>query len=736
MVHDSEADARILIDKALEAAGWDVCDKQQVRREVYVGDAAAEGEYGHADYVLLDRNGRALAVIEAKKSSVNPYTAKAQALVYAQALETPFVFLSNGELTYFWDYRNEDARLVTAFFSQRDLERLVFRETEKKTLAEVPVPDEYWRVGELRQVRDYQQEAMRALDHAFELDKRRFLIELPTGCGKTDLLCLYLKRMFQAQWCERVLILVDREQLAGQMLEAVQDILSDYSSYWLKAGGQRQEKQITVALLQTMIGQYADFTPGYFDFVVQDEAHRSIYGSWQPALTHYDARCIGLTATPAAYIERNTYEFYDCQVGKPDFAYPIQRAFEEGYLAPYVFAEGVTELIDKGADYEDKHYDPEQFERNWTNEATNRLMMETFDRLAHENCAESAPALSEPPGKAIVFAITKHHAARLCQYLNELHPEHKGYYAEVITSDIADASDAIRRFKKERLPKVGVSVGMLDTGFDLREVLHLVMARRVRSPILYQQMRGRGTRTAPHIDKQRFVIYDFFRNHEYFDDDEWVPPTTAGGGVTVAPPKPPVPRELVDVGLDDEWYIEVSYVEVGPDGERIDKHEYVTNWVKTVEQRISDDPLLVKVRDGIPLTDAEEDELARRLNAPSYYFNEENLRRAYKSPSGTLVDFVRAALGLHKVKSREERAEENFRAWLVAKGFGPEEATYLSLLKNRGIARGKVSVEDLFEPPLSLQDAGNRGVTLFGIDGLREVVSDMNENVFEQAEGA
>lgn len=115
-------------------------------------------------------------------------------------------------------------------------------------------------------------------------------------------------------------------------------------------------------------------------------------------------------------------------------------------------------------------------------------MMEEFDRLAHENYLDSALYQKDAPGKAIIFAITKHHAARLAYYLNELHPEHKGRYAEVITSDIPDASDAIRRFKKEALPMVGVSVGMLDTGFDLREVLHLVMARRVRSPIPYQRL--------------------------------------------------------------------------------------------------------------------------------------------------------------------------------------------------------------------------------------------------------
>lgn len=732
MPHDAEADARAKIDKMLEQAGWNTTDLSQIRREVHVPNLGAEGEYGHADYALYDSHGRPLAVIEAKKASVNPYSAKNQALNYAQQLDARYIFLSNGELTYFWDFNNEDARLVATFFSQRDMERLAFKDSEKKPLALVPIPDSYVRTGEHREVRDYQQDAMAALDHALTLGKKRFLIELPTGTGKTDLVCLYLKRLFAARWCERVLILVDREQLADQMIGAVQDILSDYSSYWLKAGMQRQEQQVTVALLQTMIGQASDFTAGYFDVVITDECHRSIYGSWQGALTRFDAVHIGLTATPAAYIDRNTYDFYQCAEGKPDFAYPIQEAFKNGYLTPYVFAEGITELIAEGAEIDGEAYDPNAFEREWTNEATNRLMMEEFDRLAHENYLDSAPYQKDAPGKAIVFAITKHHAARLAYYLNELHPEHKGRYAELITSDIPDASDVIRRFKKEALPMVGVSVGMLDTGFDLREVLHLVMARRVRSPILYQQMRGRGTRTAPHIGKQRFVIYDFFRNHEYFEDTGWETSGLAGsgGGGTTTPSPIPL-RELIELGLEDEWYIGVTYVEVGADGERVDKREYVTNWVKAVQHRVAEDPILAKVRDGEPLTEQEEHELAERLNRPTLYFNEENLRRAYRSPSGSLVDFVRAALGLHKVKSREERVDELFSAWLIAKDYDPDRALYLTLLKHRGVIKGKVAVDDLFEPPLSLQDAGTRGVELFGVDGLRQVVLEMNESVFQ-----
>ena len=716
----------------------DIEDDLRVVGEFVCVLEAAEGREpkgGRADYVLYDRRGRPLAVIEAKKNSINPYVAKQQTLPYAKALGAPFIFLTNGELTYFWDYRNDDARPIAGFFSQRDLERMVEMRVSRHALATVEIPEHYIRQGETRTVRPYQAEAMRTLDHSLELGKRRFLIELPTGTGKTDLICLYLKRLLQAGWSERVLVLVDRDQLARQAVDAIQDILSAHPSYWLRPGMARQEQQITVALLQTMIGRVDEYTAGYFDIVITDECHRSIYGAWQGALTRFDAVHIGLTATPADYIERNTYDFYQCEPGKPDISYPIKDAFREEYLVPYRFASGITEILAEGADLDEEHYDPVEFERRWTNQETNRLMMEEFDRLAWESYAELAPRQDPGPGKAIVFAITKHHAARLAQYLNELHPQHKGRYAEVITSDVADPDTLIRKFKTETYPMVAVSVGMLDTGFDCREVLHLVLCRRVRSPILYQQMRGRGTRTAPHIKKQKFVIYDFFRNHQYFNDSDTDVFTGTGGGREPGHPSPPPkpPGDLVELGLEDEWLEAVAYIEVGPDGERIDKEEYITHWKETIRSQAADDPLLGKVRDEEPLEPDEEEELARRLNRPEHYFNEDNLRRAYRDPGGNFVDFIRAALGRLRIKSRDEKLDEAFRAWLVVRSLTPQQAEYLCLLKNRGIATGRVRIDDLFEPPLSILDAGGKGVELFGEEGLKQMVERLNEDVFKTA---
>jgi type I restriction enzyme, R subunit len=263
-------------------------------------------------------------------------------------------------------------------------------------------------------------------------------------------------------------------------------------------------------------------------------------------------------------------------------------------------------------------------------------------------------------------------------------------------------------------------------------VLHLVMCRPIRSPILYQQIRGRGTRTCPRIGKKKFVIYDFFRNHEYFNDSDTDIFTGSGSGHAAAGARgrQKTPEELIEAGLQDEWLEAVSYVEVGPEGERVDKRDYVTNWETTIRRALDEDRVLQKVRHNDSLTADEENNLAEKLNTPDYYFNEENLRHAYRRPSGTLIDFIKAALGTLKLKSTEEELTENFHAWLVSKNLSPDQAQYLTLIKNRGIVRGKVEVDDLFQPPLSILDAGGLGVELFGERGLKEIIQEMNESVF------
>lgn len=749
----NEAEIRLRVNKMLEEQGWDITDPSQVRVEKYITEenpsrmndiseqSVAESvseKYKKksywADYVLFDHFGAPIAVIECKRPSIDPYVAKKQSLPYAKGISSPFIFLTNSEEIYFWDYENADARKVLTLFTRRDLERLVELRKSRTPLSSVEISETYHRRGKIRYVRDYQQDAMKALDYAYELGKRRFLIHLPTGTGKTDLTVLYLERLIKSGNAERVLFLVDREELAKQAIDAIQDILSQYTSYWLKAGTPIKYKQITVCLLQTMINNYKEFSSGFFDVVVADECHRSIYGVWQVALDHFDAFNIGLTATPNEFIERNTYRFYHCKGDTPDFHYDIKTAFEGKYLAPYTFSKSITKILTEGVDVEELHYDPSEYYRKFTNRQTDEMMMQEFEDEAWQVYNEIAPGQKHGPGKTIIFAINKRHASRLAQILNDFYPEHKGRYAEVITSDVKDVHDVIRRFKREEYPQIAVSVGMLDTGFDCPEVIHLVMARPVKSPILYQQMRGRGTRRADHIGKERFMIYDFFGNHDYFNDSDTDPFAGAGWGYVgkEGERKKYKERVLKELDIEDEWIYRGKTIDYGPEGEEIDKREYITNWEKAIIENFATDPLVEKIRAGEDLTEAEADILSTSLNQPELYFNEQNLRRAYRQPLGSMVDFVKHALGIKKFKSVEEQVKENFEAWVITQDLSPEQADFMRLLRNRFIANGKATVKDLFIPPLSHLSAARRGVQLFGEDRLVALIEDLNHTIFER----
>ena len=219
----SEADARIIVDRLLREAGWDIEDKNQVTTEESIKD-------GRADYLLLDNRSRPLAVVETKRFSKDPYTAKEQAEIYAKELFAPFIFLSNGTDTYFWDYDKSDARLVDSFFSRFDLERIATLRKYQKPLSTIPIPDKFFFRGSEITVRPYQKEALQTIDKAIEENKRRLLIEMATGTGKTLVAAMMIKRLFQAGLVERVLFLVDRIELANQAKETFDDYLSEYPS--------------------------------------------------------------------------------------------------------------------------------------------------------------------------------------------------------------------------------------------------------------------------------------------------------------------------------------------------------------------------------------------------------------------------------------------------------------------------------------------------------------------------
>src|SRR3989344_114792 len=272
-----ETDSRIIIDRLLREAGWDIENKLQVSTEEPTAD-------GRADYLLKDNRGRPLAIIEAKRFEKEPNLAQEQAKAYAESINAPFIFLSNGEIIYFWDYKNDSARLVDSFYSQEDLHRRFILSKSTKPLNKIPFPVKFLFLNEEITVRPYQTSVMEAVDKAIEQGKRRILIEMATGTGKTLSIAMIMKRLFEAGLIQRVLFLVDRKQLAEQAKDTFAEYLKDTPSKVWYGGKPKELGQIVIGTLPTIASQLERFGPGHFDFVVTDECHRSIYNIYRALL--------------------------------------------------------------------------------------------------------------------------------------------------------------------------------------------------------------------------------------------------------------------------------------------------------------------------------------------------------------------------------------------------------------------------------------------------------------------
>ena len=739
-----ESDVRIIIDRKLREANWDIENKNQVVTE-------ETSKKGRADYLLKDRRGRPLAIIEAKRFSVDPVIAKQQAFEYAEGFGVDFIFLSNGDDIYFWDYKYRPEQKISTFFSQRDLEKLLVLRKTRKPLSIIPIPDKAFIKGSFREIRPYQKEAIKAMDRTLESNKRKMLIAMATGTGKTLNIAIQIKRMFEAGLVERVLFLVDRIELGKQAQETFNDYLREYPSELLFGGKQKRESSIIIGTLPTIYSQLQNFTSGYFDLVISDEAHRSIYHIYKAVLNHFDAIKIGLTATPSMYIDRNTYKLFDCwdeieQKGKPTFIYGLRRGIKEGYIAGYSIIRIDTKVSLEGINYEGEDYNPEELERKINVPARNKQIVKAYR-------SEQEDFISRKHRKAIVFAITQNHAAQIAYYFNQIYPEFNGRYAEVITSNVLDVDQAIKRFKQEELPYVAVSVGMLDCGFDAPKVESIIMVRPTKSTILYQQMRGRGSRLCSEIDKTSFKIYDFVGATRYFNDESYdpyskmlehragIPWGTELEELTEEEKQIPENIKRIFVQIPEnapenvDLIVKREYVEIGPEGEKVDADDYQTKWENQIQSLVKIDPLIKKLKEFEELTEEEVQELSEKLNAPEFYFNEANLREAYHYPEGTLSDFVKVALKIHELPA-EEKMKENkinnlFEAWLIENNFESQQSKILRMIKSQYLANKEKPDISIFNMPLFSQYGGLGNILkIFGEREIQNTLQELNSKIF------
>src|SRR6266540_3257247 len=557
----SEADTRQqIIDGRLRLAGWDVDNPSQVIQEldIYVGsgDRAAVREpraayAGHrfADYALLLR-GRTAAVVEAKKTSRDAQLGQEQAKQYAEQVQRidggrlPFVMYTNGYDTFFWDSEHYPPARVAGFPTRDDLEWLAQRRDTRGPLS-VEL------VNAAIAGRDYQIEAVRTLLEAIEARRRQFLMVMATGTGKTRTAVALVDALMRAHWVKRVLFLVDRVALQEQALLAFKEHLPA-APRWPEQGEAAfdRNRRIYVTTYPTMLNLIQAGTtpatwmsPFFFDLVIADESHRSIYNIYQQVVRYFHGLTLGLTATPRDHVDHDTFTLFDCPAGEPTFAYGFDEAvrhdppylsdFEvlnvrtkfqvEGIRGPRLDEPEREQLALGGLDPDAIDFEGTDLEQKVTNSGTNAVIVREF----MEECIKDPTGTL--PGKSIFFAVSVKHAQRLQDLFDRMYPEHRGRLARVIVADdsrVYGKGGLLDQFKTQDMPRVAISVDMLDTGVDIREVVNLVFAKPVYSYVKFWQMIGRGTRvleTDPRVrkpwcpEKDKFLIIDCWGNFEYFE---------------------------------------------------------------------------------------------------------------------------------------------------------------------------------------------------------------------------
>ena len=540
----SEAETRAyLIDQMLADEGWEVGkgsnDTDEVKKELRVLHQDTESGEGFADYALFDDNGKPLAVVEAKKTSEDPQVGRTQAKHYADGLEKehgqrPVIFYTNGYDLWIWnDAEGEPWRKIYGFYSKDSLQHLIYQRTEKKPVSEVAGnPDIAGRM--------YQLEAVRRVVERFSEKKRQALVVQATGTGKTRVAISLSDAMIKAGWAKRILFLCDRRELRKQAANAFKEFLpSEPRTIVTGATAGNTDHRIYLGTYPAMMKVYESFDVGFFDLIIADESHRSLYNRYRQLFAYFDCYQVGLTATPVDFVSRNTFRIFGCEGQDPTANYTYDEAIKQKHLVPFQVDTHTTQFLRAGIKYsqmtdeqkrqleEDEvlpqaiEYEQVQVDKIVYNKDTNRHILRNL--MDHGIRIADGSRL----GKTIVFARSKRHARLLEELFNELYPQYGGKFCQTIVSEDPKAESLIDDFKGAGSNPdltIAVSVDMLDTGVDVPPIVNLVFAKPVFTYAKFWQMIGRGTRLSenlfgPGLDKTHFQIFDHWGNFDRFEQD-------------------------------------------------------------------------------------------------------------------------------------------------------------------------------------------------------------------------
>lgn len=389
---------RRLIDQALLAAGWNVgangSNTEQVRQEVKLSNMNTESKKGFADYVLYGDDGKPLAVIEAKKTAKDARKGSEQARMYASSLEIetgvrPIIFFTNGIDVFLWDdVQGYPYRKVYGFYSKDSLEYIVHQRTYKKPLA---IVEPNLAIAN----RMYQLEAVKRVCERFTNNFRKALVVQATGTGKTRVAISLCDMLMRAGWVKRILFLCDRRELRKQADRVFKEFMPGEPRVIVDAStANDRDKRIYLATYPAMMKCFEDFDVGFFDLIIADESHRSIYKKFRSLFQYFDALEVGLTATPVRFIERNTFSLFGCEDrdptsnfsfedavnNKPPFLVPFRvmavstKFSRDGFRYAEMNSEQQAELEDQDPQAQQIDYDSQDLDKHFFNRDTTRAI--------------------------------------------------------------------------------------------------------------------------------------------------------------------------------------------------------------------------------------------------------------------------------------------------------------------------------------------------------------------------
>ena len=548
----SEAETRRLyIDLLLREAGWKVTETEgeikggQAGIEIEVHGMPSESGVGYADYVLWDDDGTPLAVIEAKRTSVDPAKGRHQAELYAECLknkyacELPVIYYTNGFQTNIIDGQGYPSRPLMGFHTREELRRMIAQRS-RNAITDLTIDERITN-------RPYQKRVIQAVANHYNDMHRRALLVMATGTGKTRVSISMVELLVRNGWVKNVLFLADRIELVDQAKLNFTKLLPSQTVSSLREADCDKSARILFSTYQTMISHLdredKTFSIGRFDLVIIDEAHRSVFGKYGAIFDYFDGLLLGLTATPRDEVDRSTYELFGMEQGIPTDSYEYQEAIDERWLVPFVPIIDNSQILTDGIDPdkltpEEREQLKEIFEyekviQSIEGDYSRKISAtEIFKYIFNQNTVdyvltqlmENGYRVNDGTmiGKTIIFAYNHNHAVFIAERFAALYPDLGPDFCRVIDNYEKYSSDLIVRFKNpESLPQIAVSVDMLDTGIDVPEIVNLVFFKPVHSKIKFWQMIGRGTRLCPDLygpgqDKKDFLIFDYYRNFEYF----------------------------------------------------------------------------------------------------------------------------------------------------------------------------------------------------------------------------